>query len=62
MQFTWQEGFGAFSYSQSQISEVAKYIENQKEHHRNKTFEEEYKAFLKAFQIEFTRTNTCLTG
>jgi putative transposase len=51
--FSWQEGFGAFSYSQSQISEVAKYIENQKKHHRNKTFEEEYKAFLKVFQIEY---------
>jgi putative transposase len=52
-EFNWQEGFGAFSYGQSQISDVATYIENQKVHHKTKTFEEEYKAFLKAFCIEY---------
>ncbi len=51
--FQWQEGFGAFSYSHSQLTEVIRYIENQKEHHRKKTFKEEYLAFLKAFEIEF---------
>lgn len=51
--FKWQEGFGAFSYSHSQLSDVIKYIENQKEHHRKKKFKEEYLAFLKAFEIEF---------
>jgi REP element-mobilizing transposase RayT len=52
-QFRWQEGFGAFSYGQSQLSDVIHYIENQKEHHRKKTFKEEYIAFLNAFEIEF---------
>ena len=51
--FKWQEGFGAFSYSHSQLTDVIQYIENQKEHHRKKTFKEEYLAFLKAFEIEF---------
>lgn len=51
--FQWQEGFGAFSYSHSQLNDVIKYIENQKEHHRKKTFKEEYLAFLKAYEIEF---------
>ena len=51
--FQWQEGFGAFSYGHSQLTDVIKYIENQKEHHKKKTFREEYLAFLKAFEIEF---------
>jgi REP element-mobilizing transposase RayT len=51
--FHWQEGFGAFSYSHSQLSEVIHYIENQKVHHKKRTFREEYLAFLKAFEIEF---------
>lgn len=51
--FHWQEGFGAFSYSHSQLSEVIHYIENQKKHHKKRTFKEEYLAFLKAFDIEF---------
>jgi REP element-mobilizing transposase RayT len=51
--FKWQEGFGAFSYSQSQLSTVIKYIDNQKQHHKKKTFKEEYIAMLKAFEIEF---------
>ena len=52
-QFKWQEGFGAFSYSHSQLTDVITYIEKQKEHHRKTTFKEEYFAFLKAFEIEF---------
>ena len=51
--FTWQEGFGAFSYSHSQIPEVAAYIENQEKHHLKKTFPEEYLAFLKHFGIAY---------
>ena len=52
-QFKWQEGFGAFSYSHSQLNNVIQYIEKQKEHHTNKTFKEEYLSFLKSFVIEF---------
>lgn len=51
--FKWQEGFGAFSYSCSQIDSVVKYIMNQKEHHRKKTFREEYVDLLRKFEIEF---------
>ena len=53
LKFQWQEGFGAFSYSHSQLGDVIRYIENQKEHHKKKTFKEEYLEFLKAFEIEF---------
>ncbi|AHW59567.1 REP element-mobilizing transposase RayT [Draconibacterium orientale] len=52
-QFRWQQGFGAFSYGQSQLNDIIRYIENQKEHHRKKSFQEEYLAFLNAFDIEF---------
>ncbi|MEW6685360.1 MAG: IS200/IS605 family transposase [Candidatus Edwardsbacteria bacterium] len=51
--FNWQEGFGAFSYSRSQIDDVIKYILNQEEHHRKRTFREEYIDFLKKFEIEY---------
>ena len=51
--FNWQEGYGAFSYSHSQFSNVIDYIMNQKEHHKNKTFKEEYIGFLKAFNIPY---------
>lgn len=51
--FNWQEGYGAFSYSHSHIDSVAKYILNQKEHHKKQTFREEYLDFLKKFEIEF---------
>jgi REP element-mobilizing transposase RayT len=51
--FNWQEGYGAFSYSHSQIDSVVKYIINQKEHHKKQTFREEYMDFLKKFEIEF---------
>lgn len=49
--FAWQEGFGAFSYAHSQIDTVVKYILNQEEHHRKKTFREEYKQMLMDFAI-----------
>ncbi|MFH6992928.1 IS200/IS605 family transposase [Flavobacterium sp. FlaQc-48] len=51
--FEWQTGFGAFSYGHSQLTNVIKYIENQEEHHKTKTFGEEYIAFLKLFNIDF---------
>jgi putative transposase len=51
--FRWQEGYGAFSYSRSQIKVVAEYIENQAEHHRKKTFLEEYQQFLDHFEVEY---------
>jgi REP element-mobilizing transposase RayT len=51
--FKWQEGFGAFSYSHSNIDNVIKYILNQKEHHKLKTFKEEYLDFLAKVEIEF---------
>jgi len=51
--FSWQEGFGAFSYSKSQIDTVVNYILNQEEHHNKKTFKEEYLDFLKKFDIEY---------
>ena len=51
--FNWQEGFGAFSYSRSQLSQVIAYIQNQEQHHKKKTFREEYIEMLKAFGIEY---------
>jgi len=51
--FSWQEGFGAFSYSKSQIDNVVKYILNQEEHHKKTSFKEEYLNFLKKFEIEY---------
>lgn len=50
--FQWQEGYGAFSYSHSQIEQVYNYILNQKEHHKKRTFKEEYIDFLNKFEIE----------
>jgi REP element-mobilizing transposase RayT len=51
--FNWQEGFGAFTYSKSQIDSVVKYIMNQPEHHKKTTFKEEYIQFLKNFEIDY---------
>lgn len=51
--FNWQDGYGAFSYGKSQISSVANYIENQKEHHKTKSFEEEFLEFLDKFNIDY---------
>jgi len=51
--FGWQEGFGAFSYSHSQIDTVVKYILNQEDHHRRRTFREEYEAMLEEFAVEY---------
>ncbi len=49
--FKWQEGYGAFSYSHSQIDGVVKYIQNQEEHHRRLSFREEYLDFLRRFNV-----------
>jgi putative transposase len=51
--FAWQEGYGAFSYSHSHIDRVIKYIDNQEEHHQNRTFLDEYKDFLCKFEIDY---------
>ncbi|MBC7937375.1 MAG: IS200/IS605 family transposase [Rhizobacter sp.] len=51
--FCWQEGYGAFSYAHSQLDRVYKYILNQEEHHRRKTFKKEYVDLLKKFEIEY---------
>lgn len=51
--FQWQEGYGAFSYGQSQIENVYNYILNQEAHHKKKTFRQEYISLLTAFKIEF---------
>ena len=51
--FNWQEGFGAFSYSKSNLDTVVKYILNQEEHHQKRTFKEEYLDFLEKFEIEY---------
>lgn len=51
--FSWQEGYGVFSYSHSHIQRVYNYILNQEEHHRKKTFKDEYLELLKKFEIEF---------
>ena len=53
LKFSWQEGYGAFSYSHSQLDNVIAYIMNQKEHHKTKSFKEEYIDFLQKFNIEF---------
>jgi REP element-mobilizing transposase RayT len=51
--FAWQEGFGAFSYSHAQIDSVVKYILNQEEHHRRRTFQEEYEELLREFAVQY---------
>lgn len=52
-QFAWQSGYGIFSVSSSMVESVKMYIVDQKEHHRKRTFQEEYEAFLKAYHIEY---------
>lgn len=51
--FEWQTGYGAFSYSQSHVEPVYNYILNQEEHHKKRTFREEYMSILKKFQIDY---------
>jgi REP element-mobilizing transposase RayT len=51
--FYWQRGYGAFSVSPSQLGAVLKYVESQEEHHRSRSFQEEYRDFLSKYGIEF---------
>jgi len=51
--FYWQNGYGAFSVSQSKVDLVNKYIQNQKTHHKKKTFKEEYREFLNEYNIKY---------
>ena len=51
--FSWQEGYGSFSYSNSQINRVVNYIKNQEQHHKKRSFGEEYIQFLKQFNIPY---------
>ena len=52
-QFSWQQGYGAFSYSRSSLDKVINYILNQPEHHKKKSFREEYIGFLEKFNIDY---------
>jgi len=51
--FHWQFGYAAFSVSQSNLVDVIRYIENQEDHHKRVTFQDEYRAFLKAYDVEY---------
>jgi putative transposase len=51
--FAWQEGYGAFSYGHSQLERIYQYIENQEEHHKKKTFREEYIQLLEKYEISY---------
>lgn len=51
--FYWQNGYGAFSVNPSETDRVIEYIANQHEHHRKKTFQDEYRAFLKKYKVEY---------
>jgi len=51
--FHWQDGYGAFSYGKSQLDKIYNYIKNQENHHKERTFREEYIELLKRFEIEY---------
>ena len=53
--FAWQEGYGAFSVGASQVDEVAAYIVHQEEHHRTRTFQEEYLSYLNEYRVEYDK-------
>lgn len=57
--FSWQEGYGAFTYAHSQVESVFNYILNQEEHHRKSSFKEEYLAMLSKFQIVYDKRFLC---
>jgi REP element-mobilizing transposase RayT len=52
-EFFWQGGYGAFSVSRSQVEHVQAYIRNQREHHRGKSFQDEFRSLLKAYEVEY---------
>lgn len=56
--FSWGRGYGAFSVSQSNVDSVSKYIANQEEHHRRRTFAEEYQTFVRAYGLEWRNEET----
>ncbi len=51
--FYWQDGYGAFSVSSTDVDSVVRYIENQKQHHEKKTYKDEYISFLKKYNVEY---------
>jgi len=51
--FHWQDGYGAFSFRLSDIAALKKYLANQKEHHRKRSFQEELVQFLKEYELEY---------
>jgi putative transposase len=51
--FSWQEGYGAFSVSESNVPEVISYIENQQQHHKTRSFQDEYRVFLRKYKIPY---------
>jgi REP element-mobilizing transposase RayT len=51
--FSWQNGFGAFTVSQSGVKPVIRYIENQEQHHKTKTFQEEYIRYLEEYEVDY---------
>ena len=51
--FAWQEGYGGFTYSRSQLENVYTYIHNQEKHHEKSTFKSEYIGFLKKYEINY---------
>ncbi len=51
--FEWQEGYGVFSYRQSDVDSIYKYIQNQEAHHKTQTFHDEYLDFLKEFKVKY---------
>ena len=52
-EFSWQEGYGAFSVSSSNLDQVIRYIQNQEAHHRKTSFEEEFRAFLRRHGVDY---------
>ena len=52
-QFHWQNGFGAFSVSQSGVDEAREYIRSQAEHHKRVSFQDEFRSFLKRYEVDF---------
>lgn len=51
--FYWQDGYGIFSVSPARVEQVANYIRNQKKHHEKLSFKQEFRRFLKAYQVEY---------
>lgn len=52
--FSWQKGYGVFSVGESQIPGLVQYIENQREHHKTKSFQDEYRDFLSKYKVEYS--------